>query len=272
MKVDFDQVAEGFEICPWRMAMTMPENPHQYTLKKEWSDEPAFFESVVQFIRECGYDEPFAGKNYTLLDVNEHKYWTMGAPLYDTILINRKVRNGVNFYDQLAPAYDELWDNQKAMAENQMVMNLIGYEGGDVLDIGCGTGLFLDRHRILGAYTGLDPSIQMLLQLRLKHPLAPIENASFERYFTRQRFDMVVSLFGAASYVSPVGWKRLRGMLQTKGRFFLMFYKDGYTPITHEHLRKTPVIYNHEHALLSLGDNVSTSFIGNFVILKGGKK
>lgn len=72
----------------WIFARTMPKNPHWYTLRKE-SPQDAF-EAFVVFIRENGYREEFGGRWYIKFDVDGWSYWTMGAPLNETILINRR--------------------------------------------------------------------------------------------------------------------------------------------------------------------------------------
>jgi hypothetical protein len=74
----------------WIFAKTMPQNPHEYTLRKAW-DADVPFEAVVQYIRDHGYDMKFGGRNYRCLDVGKHRYWTMGAALAQTTLINRAV-------------------------------------------------------------------------------------------------------------------------------------------------------------------------------------
>src|SRR4051812_6655507 len=74
----------------WIFARTMPENPHEYTLRRD--TDSATFDAAVRYIREQGILESFRGKPYKTLYVGEHLYWTMGAPLIDTILINRKLR------------------------------------------------------------------------------------------------------------------------------------------------------------------------------------
>jgi hypothetical protein len=73
----------------WVFAKTMPQWPHEYTLRKNAPDEEEFLR-LVTFIREHGYDERF-GKSatYIYLNVDGWKYWSMGAPVPDTILINR---------------------------------------------------------------------------------------------------------------------------------------------------------------------------------------
>jgi hypothetical protein len=40
-------------------------------------------------IRRHGYDADFEGRTYTYLDIDDHSYWSMGAPLEETVVINR---------------------------------------------------------------------------------------------------------------------------------------------------------------------------------------
>jgi hypothetical protein len=78
----------------WRFAKTMPENPHEYTLRKTWPDEEQFLWACL-FIRQHGYAEwwpdPVTGRAYVVIDLGHYHYWTMGSPLKSTILINRKL-------------------------------------------------------------------------------------------------------------------------------------------------------------------------------------
>lgn len=72
----------------WIFARTMPENPHEYTLRRDTSG--ITFDEAVRFIRQHGSIEFFKGRAYKMLAVEDHKYWTMGSPLGSTSLINRK--------------------------------------------------------------------------------------------------------------------------------------------------------------------------------------
>ena len=76
----------------YKFAKTMPQNPHAYTLRKNWEDGE-LFEAVVQFIRDNGQKEFWgwgrARRPYMYYYFDGYKYWTMGAPLHETILINR---------------------------------------------------------------------------------------------------------------------------------------------------------------------------------------
>jgi hypothetical protein len=88
--ISFEQVAATLEVQTWTFARTMPKNPHEYTLRKTWTGDLPF-EAVVQFIRDHGYRRRYGRRWYVCLDVGQHRYWTMGAPLPATILINRAV-------------------------------------------------------------------------------------------------------------------------------------------------------------------------------------
>jgi hypothetical protein len=74
----------------WIFAKTMPYNPHYYMLRKEADD--AEFVRFVELIRNYGYRQMYEGYWYTQLNVYDWFYWTMGAPIDGTILINRKER------------------------------------------------------------------------------------------------------------------------------------------------------------------------------------
>jgi hypothetical protein len=76
------------ESCTWTFAKTMPQNPHEYIVRKN-VPESQFADAVV-FIREHGRPQVFGGRRYIQYEANGHTYWTMGAPLPITIIINRK--------------------------------------------------------------------------------------------------------------------------------------------------------------------------------------
>lgn len=93
------RVQSLLESSQWTFAKTMPNNPHWYTLRKNWASDDEFRE-VVLFIRAHGYTQRFKSRSYTLLNLGQYKYWTMGDPIEpgssltdgrrNTILINRK--------------------------------------------------------------------------------------------------------------------------------------------------------------------------------------
>jgi hypothetical protein len=86
----------------WTFAKTMPEWPHEYIVRERVDEE--LFVTLVQHIREYGYEGKFYSKTMTYYDEDDRVYWTMGAPLDETIIVNRckkedsyesRLRNGL---------------------------------------------------------------------------------------------------------------------------------------------------------------------------------
>lgn len=262
----FDEVAATLLSKRWIYAKTMPHCPHWYTLRKEWGEDEARFEAVAEFIRVHGYREKYGRSFYTRLDVNEFKYWTMGAPLGQTILINRAERDAIEPYDLIADKYDNLWSNVEAEAENIEAMRMLDWKPGEsVLDVGCGSGLLLD-YLAPDCYVGLDPSLGMLTRTRRRAGFSPdhqLVRSKFETFYTEQKFDLIVSLFGSPNYVEPHAWSRLSGMLNEGGRYVLMFYKAGYDVVTHLIMDVVPQDYFYE----DYPPGTVTDF-GNYVVVR----
>ena len=230
MKLNHKQIVKAFQLNNWTFAKTMPENPHFYTLRKSWDDDN-FFVDCVQFIRDFGEIEVFKGRKYICLNLNGYKYWTMGAPLHQTTLINRCVIHYKTDYDDLAENYDTLFNAVEFIEEdNQLKLFLKDYLNGNVLDIGCGTGKLLDLFHV-EQYLGIDICKNML-DIHKNKFNKPIINTSFE-HFDGFKFDNIISLYGSISYIkNPID--KIKSMLNDEGKFFLMFYEDDYFPVTHK--------------------------------------
>ena len=71
----------------WVFAKTMPEWPHEYIVRERVDEE--LFERLVRHIRRHGYEGKFYQKTLTYYDDGGMMYWTMGAPLEQTTIINR---------------------------------------------------------------------------------------------------------------------------------------------------------------------------------------
>lgn len=82
------QLQYRVETHEFQFAKTMKENPHWYTLRKTWDD--AEFDSFVLDIRRYGEIRYFGRWPYVHLDLGSWTYWTMGYPVEQTTLVNRK--------------------------------------------------------------------------------------------------------------------------------------------------------------------------------------
>lgn len=254
----------------YTFAKTMPKHPHWYTIRHDWEDDDQFV-NAVKLIRKYGYDRRFYSKHYTSFDLNEYYYWTMGEPINKdgkpwTYIINRAKRSFKSDYDSIGSEYDGLFQDEESLAENQSVMEAIGWRQGEsVLDVGCGTGLFLEYNQC-NDYVGVDCSKTMLWAMGQKFPDAETVYTDFEHFYTDRRFDKVIATFGAPSYIDPKTIGRLNRFKAEGGKLFLMFYKDGYHPVTYE---KTGVEFQH-HALseyLQELGNVQTEEYHKFLIV-----
>jgi hypothetical protein len=265
MIFDFDALdllGEAFLSKRWIFAKTMPQNPHWYTLRREWNDD-IFFDRAVKAIRKIGRNEFWHGRKFTTANVNGMKYWTMGAPIPATILINRKYISPFSSYDDIAENYDGMFSDPESLQDNQNIVDLIQYHAESVLDIGCGTGLLLDYIQLVD-YVGIDPSRIMLKCLENKYPKAQTIQTLFEEY-AGPKVDLVISLFGSANHIHPEAIARIPCMVKKGGRWFVMFYKDDYFPITY--IKSGIEISHHKGNHLLLPGKLSE--FGNFWIVQG---
>jgi hypothetical protein len=88
VKLSAKAIANVLLTQQWINARTMPQNPHDYCLREKWTSKVPF-DDVVSYIRQNGFEQIFDGRPYTYLYVDGCQYWTMGASVSDTILINR---------------------------------------------------------------------------------------------------------------------------------------------------------------------------------------
>ena len=71
----------------WTFAKTMPEWPHEYIVRNKVDQDR--FEGLVNHIREYGEVGRFYHKSLKYFEEDGWLYWTMGAPVKETIIINR---------------------------------------------------------------------------------------------------------------------------------------------------------------------------------------
>ncbi|MEA2826804.1 MAG: hypothetical protein QOG43_1243 [Actinomycetota bacterium] len=95
MAFTVDDARDYIAAVRWQFATTMPQWPHEYTVR-EWRPElePVFLEFVT-LIRTEGIVKPWPADvatpryHHTYLELDSWDYWTMGEPIPETALINR---------------------------------------------------------------------------------------------------------------------------------------------------------------------------------------
>ena len=86
--MSFPPQLEAFiEEQQWTFAKTMPEWPHEYIVRDR-VDEQLFVE-LVGHIRTHGRRRRFYERVIVYYEEAGLVYWTMGAPLAETIIVNR---------------------------------------------------------------------------------------------------------------------------------------------------------------------------------------
>lgn len=100
-ELDYDKLREMIARCEWTFAKTMPFAPHEYIVKERCPLSAEEFEYFVNMQREHGIRERWGKYNNPYLYIDDYKYWTMGAPLEDTTVINRAKACVVNDVHQL---------------------------------------------------------------------------------------------------------------------------------------------------------------------------
>ena len=83
-----DDVRKFVESTEWTFAKTYAATwPHEYVVRDRVDDD--LFLMLVRHIRSNGYEGRFFRKPITYFDEDGMVYWTMGAPIEETTIVNR---------------------------------------------------------------------------------------------------------------------------------------------------------------------------------------
>jgi len=161
-----------------------------------------------------------------------------------------------DLYDAVAEKYDRYFDTPEYQRENRYVRAIIWFAGihprevTSVLDVGCGTALFLELFDLRPEqYVGFDISMQMLTRAREKYPHhdffwgdynAPSPYRGFQLTRPWQQgsshshrpanAELIVSLFGSLNYMdhATTTLTRIYHTLKPGGTFLSMVYTPAY--------------------------------------------
>jgi len=214
--------------CTWNWAKTMRGVPHEYIVRGKCAMSESEFKAIFDAQREKGHYENWGKYHFPYLYLDGYKYWTMGSPWEETIILNRQ--KIFNEYDLIAEQYDSLRSSDECMLQNAQIGYILSQIVGSVYEIGVGTGLSLSiADWSKNRYYGIDPSRQMLVKFREKFPkVRGVKRTSFEEVIDDYKaYENVVALFGSASYIMP---QYLQELGKIHRGLFLMFYKHDVVP------------------------------------------
>jgi hypothetical protein len=83
---------EFIDSIQWTFAKTMPEWPHEYIVRGRVDED--LFVRLVRHIREHGFEGRFYRSVLTYYAEDGLLYWTMGAPIEETAIVNRCKEEG----------------------------------------------------------------------------------------------------------------------------------------------------------------------------------
>lgn len=193
------------------------------------------FDLFVAFIKANGIKMRFDNKTLPVIIHEQYFYWSENTNArFKSTVINRSLISDITNYVNVEQ-YDYLFTSVEDSMEESQISSMIGDLKGSVLDVGCGTGL-LHQLRYIQDYTGIDSSPVMIKKFIEKYPnrkhevsICKAENLAK----TERTYDNVIALY-SASYIESL--ETFTKLWNKKGTMFLMFYKNSYSPITHEKL------------------------------------
>ena len=133
----------------------------------------------------------------------------------------------LDHYDGAAARYDDTYSTEEILAVDKELIALIKSKldpDDKILDLGCGTGLFLDHVRWpADSYLGVEPSRGMCDQFRVKHPDYELTCS----YLTKKIVDdfepsLFLGLYGVGDYLGPKDIDLIAG-----SDYFMMFSMPG---------------------------------------------
>ena len=88
-ELNYDKLREMIARCQWTFAKTMPWAPHEYIVRGKCPLTDEDFVYFVEMQRQHGTPEQWHRYNHPYLYIDDYKYWTMGAAMEETKVINR---------------------------------------------------------------------------------------------------------------------------------------------------------------------------------------
>ena len=88
-EMDYPKLREMIARCQWTFAKTMPFAPHEYIVRDKCPLSDEEFVYFVEMQRQYGVREKWGKYNNLYLYIGDYKYWTMGASIEETKVMNR---------------------------------------------------------------------------------------------------------------------------------------------------------------------------------------
>ena len=118
-----------------------------------------------------------------------------------------------NKYNEIASVYDEIipdfWGSKHLFLDNYFIN---GQKNINLLDLGCGTGIFLKYYKeYIKFYTGVDHSIEMLKKASITYTKNTFINDDITQYINKDyKYDIIISLHDTINHLlNKCLWEKL---------------------------------------------------------------
>jgi ubiquinone/menaquinone biosynthesis C-methylase UbiE len=125
----------------------------------------------------------------------------------------------MNYYDEISEGYEELHKEEQLKKVSIIISKLKPKPENTLLDVGCGTGLYLDMFKC--QVTGADPARKLLAKYKGKHKV--VLAIAEELPFPDNSFDIVTSITAIHNFRNiETGIKEMRRVGKDKFVFSIL--------------------------------------------------
>lgn len=226
--IDIEKLRGYIKRCQWQWATSMQDIPHEYIVKGRCAISINEFYDFVNAQREFGVHIRWGKFNNQYLFIDGYKYWTMGAAIPDTKIMNRT--RVFDEFDELDYPLYRPYRREEAEVMCATIMKM--FDDKTIFECGIGNGDFV---RLTGIkpekYYGVDPAQKSISAFRgsMEGFYQHCSKKSFEEAHKKwtEADSVVIALFGTASYFMRPYLEKLS---QSGKEYCLMFYKEGCVP------------------------------------------
>lgn len=198
VQINYSMLREMIDRCKWTFAKTMPFAPHEYIVKNNCPLTTEEFEYLINMQREYGIREQWGKYNNSYLYIDDYKYWTMGAPIEETTVINRAK---VNVIKDVISMYQKIVRIRKDVESRQphYVNTISDMEPGETKISKILAGFF--RQRINGKYQVLKSFIKYAFGDELANQIDKPVIIAEDTVEDKKRIDILVYETGKYAFV-----------------------------------------------------------------------
>ena len=126
---EWEKLRELVARCEWTFAKSMPWCPHEYIVREKCPLTEDEFVHFVNMQRNYGNVERWGMYITPYLYIDDYKYWTMGAPVEETTVINRARASAVKYVHQL---YEGIKKEESTMGNvEEYICKQLGLKAGN---------------------------------------------------------------------------------------------------------------------------------------------